>query len=100
MHNLEPAMSHHRQESSDSDSTDDNYYSANDAGSDIDIMQEDEEMEWETSRSTVSVPCRMINDKEPTSNSLLCANAALFMTSIQNARALKFLVAKGTLYVC
>lgn len=92
-------MSHYRQESSDSDSEDRAYYSAEDAGSDIEIMQEDEEMDWEPSRSTVSVPCRM-NDKEPTSKPLLCANAALFMTGIQNARALKSLVARGTLHVC
>ena len=97
--NLEPAMSHHRQEFSDSDSDDRDYYSAEDAGSDIEIMQEDREMDWEPSRSTVSVPCR-VNDKEPTSNPLLCANAALYMTGIQNARALRFLVARGTLHVC
>jgi hypothetical protein len=88
----------HRQESSSSESEDDDYYSANEAGSDIDV-QEDEQMDWETSRSTVSVPCR-VNNKEPTSNPFLCANAASFMTGIQSARALRHPLATGTLYVC
>jgi hypothetical protein len=90
-------MTYHHEHSA-SESEDDAYYSAEDTGFDND-GPEDEEMDWEASRSTVSVPCGA-NSEESTSNLLLCANAASFMTGIQTARALKTLLATSTLYVC
>jgi hypothetical protein len=90
-------MFHHPEHSS-SESEDGDYFSADDTGFDTD-EQEDEHMDWEASRSIVSVPCG-VNNEESTSNLLLCANAASFMTGIQTARALKFLLATSTLYVC
>lgn len=87
----------HRQGSSTSDSENSDYYSAEEAGADIDI-QNHERMDWETSRTTVSVACR-VNNKEPTSNPFLCANAAAFMTRAQSAGTLKSLLTTGTLFV-